>query len=270
MKSLKPIYLVTAAFMIFSATVIAQQRGDAVVQASDNAAYISQSMPGEMTTGQTYGVSVTMKNTGSNTWKTGSHSLKLISSTDAQSLLKTWGISSVAVNSSVNPGDMVVFNFTLTAPGAEGNYNLQWQMADGAAYFGEPTMVIPVRVAGTPVDPKLEQVSNAVFTAQKIPTRMDAGNTYDASISAKNTGSSTWKLGEFKLKIYISSTDGSNNSWVVPDVDIPYDVVPGSEAVISFKLPAAMESGTYNFQSQLARNNNVFGDKSTNIVINVN
>ena len=101
-----------------------------------------------MIPGQTYGVSVSMKNTGSSVWSQGNYSLKLINV--VESTVKTWSVSSVDVNSTVSPGNEVVFNFTIIAP-VDGSYNIQWQMANGNAFFGEPTINVPVRVSGPEV-----------------------------------------------------------------------------------------------------------------------
>ena len=143
-------------------------------------------------------------------------------------------------------------------------------MANGEAYFGEPTISVPVRVSGPVSDPNKVLINNAVFTAQKVPTPIESGSTYDVTVTAKNTGNTIWTPGEYKLKIFTKGTDGNIDNWIVSDVDIPYDVVPGSEAVITFKLPAAVESGTYNFQTQLMKNGTLFGDQSSNIIITVN
>lgn len=113
---------------MIAGSVNSQTQGGISTGAYDDATYLSQSTPGEMNAGQTYGVSVSMKNNGRSTWKQGNYSLKLINVTEATA--KTWSISSVDVNSTVSPGDDVVFNFTIIAP-VEGSYNIQWQMANG-------------------------------------------------------------------------------------------------------------------------------------------
>ncbi len=235
----------------------------------NNAKYISQSTPGEMDVGKSYPISITMKNTGRSTWKQGGFSLKLINV--SESFLKTWGVSSVDVNSSVRPGEQIVFNFTITAPDTEGNFNMQWQMAEGNAFFGEPSANLPIRVSGTSSATKLMMSKNdASFTAQKVPTDMDAGQTYDISLTVKNTGGTTWKPGEYKLKVSATTSDNSNDPWVIPDVELPTDIVSGSEAVLNFKVTAPNSSGAYSIQGQVMKNEVPFGDPSTTVTINVN
>jgi hypothetical protein len=87
-----------------------------------------------------------MKNTGRSTWKVGNYSLKLTNVYEY--LAKTWNVSSVDVNSTVGTGSDIVFNFNVTAPETEGSYNMQWQMANGNAFFGEPSMTVLIRVSG--------------------------------------------------------------------------------------------------------------------------
>ncbi len=145
MNKFKLITLSLSLCLLLTVSVYSQTRGTSVSETYDNASYLSQSTPGEMSPGQSYGVSITMKNTGRSTWKQGNYSLKLINVTEATT--KTWAVSSVDVNSTVSPGNEVVFNFTLIAP-VEGAYNIQWQMAAGNAFFGEPSMNVPIRVSG--------------------------------------------------------------------------------------------------------------------------
>jgi len=247
----------------------AQQKGTGLSDQNDNASYLSQSTPGVMIPGQSYGVSVTMKNTGRTTWKQGSYSLKLINVTE--SALDTWSVHNVDVNSTVSPGNEIVFNFTMIAP-VDGSYNIQWQMANGNAFFGEPTMNIPVRVSGN--EPKIADPNyienNAMFISQKIPSEMETGLTYDVLVTMKNTGSTVWKTGEYKLKVSTTGADNTLNAWVVANVELSSDVASRSEVTFSFKVTAPNKSGVYNLQSQLVKDGLFFGQPTTNVVVNVN
>ncbi len=250
-------------------TLYAQQHGTGISDQSDNASYLSQSTPGLMIPGQSYGVSVTMKNTGNTTWKQGSYSLKLINVNEAT--VKTWSVSSIDVNSTVSPGNEVVFNFTIIAP-VDGSYNIQWQMANGNAFFGEPTINIPIRVSGNEVktaDPNYIE-NNAMFISQKVTSEMETGLTYDVSVIMKNTGVTTWKPGEYKLKVSTTGADNTLNAWAVANVELSSDVTSRSEVTFTFKVTAPNKSGVYNFQCQLVKDGTFFGQPSTNVVINVN
>jgi RHS repeat-associated protein len=110
----------------------------------NGAQFISQSAPQTMIAGQTYAVSITMKNTGSDSWTTTSH--YNLSSQNAQDNT-TWGLGRVALPSAVASGSQVTFNFTVTAPATSGTYNFQWRMVqDGVEWFGDltPNAAVPV------------------------------------------------------------------------------------------------------------------------------
>src|SRR5258706_15199676 len=90
--------------------------------------------------------------------------------------------------------------------------------------------------------------NNAVFTAQKVPVSMDKEHVYTISYTVKNTGDNTWKTGDYKLKVTVTpSSDVLKNKWLIPNVDIPNDIAPGSEVTLTFKVTAWNEDGTYNF-----------------------
>jgi hypothetical protein len=234
----------------------------------NNAVYISQSIPGNMSVGKSYGVSVTMKNTGQSVWRQGNYTLRLSSVTE--SLARTWSVSSVDVNSTVGAGEVVIFNFSLTAPMMDGNYNMQWQMAEGNSFFGEYTMNIPIVVSGNPT--KENDVNfienNAMFITQKVQKEMETGQTYDVYVIMKNTGSTTWKPGQYKLLV---STKGGDNSgsWSVANVELSSDVYSNSEVTFTFKVTAPDKNGSYNLQCQLSKDGLLFGEPSTNVILRV-
>lgn len=115
---------------------------------TDSAQFVSQSVPASLNTGQGAVVSVVMNNNGSTTWLPGTYSLG--SRNPAGST--TWGMSSVALASSVAPGGNATFSFTITAPATAGTYNFQWQMQKGATSFGalSTNVAVTVSAAGGP------------------------------------------------------------------------------------------------------------------------
>lgn len=268
MKTFKLTVSFLVMYVVFSVSLMAQNPADGQASQYNNAVYLSQSTPGEMIPNQSYGVSVTMRNNGQSTWKQGNYTLRLTNVSEY--IAKTWSINSVDVNSTVSPGGDIVFNFTVTAPNSEGGYNLQWQMADGNAFFGEPTIIAPIRVVGL-TDPKVPPMisNNSFFVSQKMQSEMETGLTYDMIVVMKNTGSTTWIPGEYKLKV---STKGGDNlgAWVVANVELSDAVNPGNEVTFSFKVTAPAKSGVYNLQCQLVRDGTFFGEPTTNVIVNVN
>jgi len=114
--------------------------------ASNNAEYVSQSVPNPMCAGKSYTVSVTMKNTGVTTWTTGGN-YRLGSQNPQDNTI--WGIGRVGLASgeSIAPGQSKTFTFTVTAPSNPSTYNFQWRMVqDGVEWFGATTPNVAVNV----------------------------------------------------------------------------------------------------------------------------
>jgi len=111
----------------------------------NGAQYIYQSVPQTMTAGQSYSVSVTFKNTGSNTWTTASHYSLGYQTWQVDS---PWGFDRIGLPYSVQSGAEVTFNFTVTAPSTTGTFNFQWRMVqDGVEWFGDSTPNVAVTVS---------------------------------------------------------------------------------------------------------------------------
>ncbi len=120
------------------------------VTGTNDAAFVSQSVPTSMTAGQSYSVSVTMRNSGTSTWTT-ANKYNLGSQNPQDN--KTWGFDRVPLPASVAPNTEVTFKFTVTAPATAGTYNFQWRVVqDGVAWFGAytPNVAVDVTAAVTP------------------------------------------------------------------------------------------------------------------------
>ncbi|MGE3729898.1 MAG: Ig-like domain-containing protein [Lysobacterales bacterium] len=108
------------------------------------AQFVAQSVPASMIAGQSYAVSVQMKNIGSATW-TAAEAYKLGSQNPGDNT--TWGLGRVATPGSVGNGQTATFNFTAQAPATPGSYNFQWRMVrDGVTWFGDVTPNIGINV----------------------------------------------------------------------------------------------------------------------------
>jgi uncharacterized membrane protein len=108
----------------------------------NDAAFVEQSVPASMTTGQSYDVHVTMKNTGINPWTASRYyRLALLSRTH------DWSIERVELPSTVPQGASVTFDFKVTAPRAAGTYSFQWGMVqERVAFFGESAPDVSINV----------------------------------------------------------------------------------------------------------------------------
>lgn len=115
--------------------------GDSLTKGSNKALFVSQSVPASMIGGQSYDVAVTMKNTGETEW-TANKSYRLGAQNPQDN--PAWKEIRVELPSTIAPGALATFKFTITAPSATGSYNLQWRMVrDGVEWFGDYTPNVP-------------------------------------------------------------------------------------------------------------------------------
>jgi len=144
----------------FSTTVALSELVPPLPIGVNNAQFISQSIPTIMNAGQTYQVSVTMKNTGTTTWN--KESLYRLGSQNPANNA-TWGnaiyyspswpeISRIELASGeqVLPGATKTFSFNVRAPSSPGNYNFQWKMVkDGVEWFGDLSLNMSISIVAT-------------------------------------------------------------------------------------------------------------------------
>jgi RHS repeat-associated protein len=209
----------------------------AVGSGINSAEFVSQSVTTSMAANQAYPVSVTMKNNGSSTWTPGDYYLR---SQNPQDNLN-WGVNRVDLTSPVAPGESFTFNFSVTPP-VNGNLYFQWQMAVNGVNIGALTPSVTVAVSGT----------NAVaFVSQSVPSQMEAGQSYPASITLQNTGTTTWRPANGYKLAAVNPTNNTN--WGFNRVELPNDVPPGQQVTVNFNVTAPATYGTYNFQWHLRR-----------------
>lgn len=114
----------------------------------NNAQYITQAVPSTMIAGRSYEVSVTMLNTGSNSWDAGANYSLGAQNPQDNSL---WGGARVPSAKATLPWLQQTFRFTVTAPAVPGIYNFQWQMVRGTTeWFGATTPNVAVSVVPAP------------------------------------------------------------------------------------------------------------------------
>jgi len=115
-----------------------------LVLGQNNAEFISQTVPSSVLPNETFNVSLTYKNTGTNTW-TISDQYKLGSQSPQDNTI--WGITRIDIPNSVAPNDEVSFTFNITAPSSEGIYSFQWKMLqEGIEWFGNKSALFAISV----------------------------------------------------------------------------------------------------------------------------
>ncbi len=225
---------------------------------TDNASFVSQTAPTAMTAGQTASVSVTMRNSGTTTWAAGTY--KLASQNPVGNF--NWGVNQVSLAAPVAPGGQATFAFNVAAPATAGSYNFQWRMQNGTTYFGATStnVVVSVTSGGTVA------TNNAQFVSQSVPASMTAGQTTSVSVTMKNSGTTTWAAGTYKLG---SDNPAGNSTWGLSEIILPVSIAPGAQATFTFGITAPAVAGVYNFQWRMKNGSGSFGASSTNAPVTV-
>jgi hypothetical protein len=213
-----------------------------------------------MTAGQQVQVSVTMRNTGTNTW-----TAALGYNLGAQPWDNwSWGATRVGLGAdSIATNQQKTFTFTVTAPSTPGTYNFQWQMLrEGVAWFGNPTPSVLVTVQAAAGDA-------AQFVAQSVPSSMTAGQQVQVSVTMKNTGTNTWTAAQGDK---LGAQPWNNWSWGLTRVNLggSESVATSQQRTFTFTVTAPSTPGTYNFQWRMLRENVAwFGDLSPAVAVTV-
>jgi alkylated DNA repair dioxygenase AlkB len=226
----------------------------AVRNGLNDSAFVSQTVPTSMTPGQSYPVTVTMKNTGNVVWKMGA-GYRLGSQNPQDN--GTWGLGRVELPNDVAPGAQVTFSFSVVAPSSMGTYNFQWRMVDELIeWFGAYSDNVSIQ----------DGMNNAAFVSQTVPTQMTVGQSYPVSVTVKNTGTSTWTSANlYRLG---SQNPQDNNTWGLGRVELPASVAPGATTTFNFNVVAPPAAGNYNFQWRMVEDSvQWFGSYSTNVVV---
>ncbi|MCI0448952.1 MAG: hypothetical protein L0Y79_04085 [Chlorobi bacterium] len=227
----------------------------------DNSKFVSQSIPDNMTAGETYKIIVTFENTGTTNWKPDEYMLKIMGEIEAGSM-NTWGHPEVNLAQVVEAGNTVSFELKITAPLAEGTYAFRCQMMHGNYLFGQTNKKTEVIV--NPVTGLTDAVNSAAFVEQTVPRIMISGFEYKVMITMTNSGKTTWTPGKHKL-VYLDPSGNafSNNLWGVSTVEITENIAPGATKVFNFDVKAQEKEGSYKFQWRMySSEGGFFGDAS--------
>ena len=233
----------------------------AFAQAEDSSEFFDQKIAESVAVGQIMDVSVTFKNTSSNSWALEKgYKLVFVGADDPE----TWGISAISMpaDTKVELNGLVKFNFAVTAPSKPGIYKMQWQMTNKELkQFGEKSPIIAVAVSETDLQAK--------FVSQLMPNTLKSKSNYKVTLQYQNTGSSAWsnKSG-FSL---IPANRKVFKAWGISSVQLPANrtISPGEFLTLNIPLKTPEKAGVFPFQWQIAKNGNAFGDKSPIIDIRV-
>jgi RHS repeat-associated protein len=121
-----------------------------IVAASNGAQFVSQVLPPLiMAPGRSYSYSITMRNTGTTTWDSGTATPQLLAAIDPQNLQK-WGTNRLTLAAPVAPNGVGTFSYTAVIPvgSVTGTFAFQWQMIqETVGSFGPVTTQAMITIA---------------------------------------------------------------------------------------------------------------------------
>ncbi len=90
--------------------------------------------------------------------------------------------------------------------------------------------------------------NNATFVSSSVPSGVETGKTFTASITLNNSGTTTWTNTGIKPYKLGSQTPQDNNTWGFNRVVLPSSPInPGANATFTFTATAPATAGTYVF-----------------------
>lgn len=245
-------------FGILTASIF---QNSAFAEAEDSSEFFNQTITKSMAIGQESEVSITFKNTSSNTWSLEKGYKLVYIGSDAP---ETWGISAISIHEGVQTGKngLAEFKFKVTAPTKAGIYMMQWQLANKELnQFGAKSKSVAVVVTKNDLQAK--------FVSQIIPNTLASNSNYKVTMQFQNTGSSEWsnKSG-FAI---IPAKKSVHTAWKIKSIQLPQNttISPGQLLTASIPIKTPKKPGNYPFEWQLAKDGSVFGQKSPKIDIRV-
>ncbi|HEX3028929.1 MAG TPA: leucine-rich repeat protein [Clostridia bacterium] len=201
-----------------------------ISKAYDAAVIVSDTIPANMTAGQSYKVSVTLKNTGSNTWTAAAnYRLGAVGNSDPFATPR----QTITTGEAIGVNQQKTFTFTMKAPSTPGTYTTDWQMLkEGVAWFGQAlTKQVTVTLPA----------NDAVIVTDTIPDTMTAGQSYKVSVTLKNTGSNTWTADKYML-----GGVGDSDPFAAARQTISGSSIGTNQtAIFTFVMKAPLTAGTY-------------------------
>ncbi|MBI2971013.1 MAG: hypothetical protein HYY37_01185 [Candidatus Aenigmarchaeota archaeon] len=202
--------------------------------ASNDAAFVEQTVPSTMCVGQVAAVTVKMRNTGGSIWNAADN-YRLGAQKPSQDSDR-WGNTRAYLVPYINYWNGGVDTATFNSPGstwnvvpnAAGTYEFQWQMVrDGVGWFGQKTNSVSVTVLAVPSSaPSLTQPAYN----QKFPpgtssvtlkwSSVDGATSYDVRVTDDNDAADT------------SNIVGANSN-CAPSLDVCYDGWTNREMTIT-------------------------------------
>ena len=207
-----------------------------------DASVTANTLPTTMAPNSTQAVSVTVQNTGTETWASDG-TFGLVSNTSPTNF---WGLSTITLDSSVANGASTTFTFNVTSPNSLTSETFRYQMwKSGSGVFGEE-LVVNTTISGA-VTPQYD----ASVVSQTIPTTMEVNTTQSFSITMQNTGTETWPANS---TISLTSNNSPLTLWgSTTTFIVDTDTAPMANASFTFNVTAPNTPGTYTSNWRMLR-----------------
>jgi RHS repeat-associated protein len=219
--------------------------------AANDAAFTSQTVPAAMTVGETYPITVTMKNTGTLSWTVAGNYFLALQNPSG------WNITTIGVVSTIGLNGAKSFTANMTPPTTPGVYNFQWCMSQGGAQFGACSTPVAITVSA--------RAPNAQFVSQNMTAQLTT-TTRSISVTMKNTGNTTWKAGQYAM----GTQDPQDNTiWTINRLALASTIAPGANGTFTGTITAPAP-GYYTMQWRMLETaGSYFGDVTPELTIAV-
>jgi hypothetical protein len=238
-----------------------------VLDAAYEAAYVAQTVPEFIELYAPASVSVTMRNTGTATWRKSEGDVFLATQEPQDNYF--WCIQDnphgmysgnrVLLPHDVAPGETVTFEFVVKplTCGFTAAAPFRFRMlSQQYGTFGEETP-----------DPGAVLSTASAFVSQQAPAIAPAGARIPVTVVFRNVTPSVWRAADgYAL---VPAAPPGNKVFGVTSVPLGADVAAGGVASFTFDVDMPAVVGTYNFQWQMTRAGNAFGEVSPTTPIEV-
>lgn len=187
---------------------------------------------------------VTFANCGAETWtrEAGFHLASALPGGESP-----WRTSRVELPRDVPFGGEVTLAIEGTSPGAQGRYRYTWVMQRDGARVGEPT---PERtITALPRGDCSGVNTPARFVGQNHPGVLDPNQSADVDITFANCSDDVW-TSAYRINAAAPATDGR---WGVGNIAFPFDVGPGFQLTVPFRIRAPGNAGGYPYRWAVTR-----------------
>gem|GEM_PF-1450067 len=217
------------------------------------------SSPATWFAGQTQSASVTLTNTGGQTWPHGGANAVMLdmhftTASGGSAQQSHWLTSqSYVLPSDIAPGGSVTLTVSVTAPSSGGAMWLEAELFKNQQFWFAQAKATPVTVYNH---------WQATIDLSAAPTSWTAGQAQSFNVTLHNVGDQTWPSGGTNLvllDINFSTSAGGDAAkyccWLTSQTFVlPSDVAPGGSVTLSVNVTPPSSTGTYYLEAELLKN----------------